>query len=58
MIIDALLHLFDLVWVGRYLSIPGTILILLSFFYSISSGPWITLFYQDVCRFFRGIAER
>jgi hypothetical protein len=31
---DALLHHFDLVWVGRYLGIPGTILILLSFFYS------------------------
>ncbi len=34
MIIDALLHQFELVWVGRYLGIPGTILILLSFFYS------------------------
>lgn len=33
-ILDALLHLFDLVWVGRYLGIPGTILILLSFMYS------------------------
>ena len=31
---DALLHLFDMVWIGRYLGIPGTILILLSFFYS------------------------
>ncbi|MDD3448992.1 MAG: hypothetical protein PHF72_08190 [Gammaproteobacteria bacterium] len=31
---DALLHQFDLVWVGRYLGIPGAILILLSFFYS------------------------
>lgn len=31
---DALLHLFDMVWVGRYLGIPGTLLILLSFFYS------------------------
>ena len=34
MIIDALLHQFELVWIGRYLGIPGTILILLSFFYS------------------------
>lgn len=34
MMIDALLHQFNLVWVGRYLGIPGTILILLSFFYS------------------------
>ena len=33
-IIDALLHQFELVWIGRYLGIPGTILILLSFFYS------------------------
>jgi hypothetical protein len=31
---DALLHYFDLVWIGRYLGIPGTLLILLSFFYS------------------------
>jgi hypothetical protein len=31
---DALLHHFDLVWIGRYLGIPGTLLILLSFFYS------------------------
>ena len=34
MIIDTLLHQFELVWIGRYLGIPGTILILLSFFYS------------------------
>ncbi len=33
-IIDALLHQFELIWIGRYLGIPGTILILLSFFYS------------------------
>lgn len=32
---DAALHLFDLVWIGRYLGIPGTILILLSFGYSL-----------------------
>ena len=32
---DALLHHFDLVWIGRYLGIPGTILILLSFIYSL-----------------------
>lgn len=48
-IADALLHQFDLVWIGRYLGIPGTILILLSFFYSmrkrklISSGKPKTL---------------
>lgn len=31
---DALLHYFDLVWIGRYLGIPGTLLIFLSFLYS------------------------
>ncbi len=34
-ITDALLHQFDLVWVGRWLGIPGVLLILLSFFYSL-----------------------
>lgn len=34
-LLDALLHRFDLVWVGRYLGIPGTLLILLSFIYSL-----------------------
>lgn len=33
-ITDAVLHQLGLVWIGRYLGIPGTILILLSFFYS------------------------
>jgi hypothetical protein len=33
-ITDALLHQFELVWIGRWLGIPGTILILLSFIYS------------------------
>jgi len=33
-ITDALLHAYGLYWIGRYLGIPGTILILLSFFYS------------------------
>lgn len=32
---DFLLHQFDLVWVGRYLGIPGTLLILFSFLYSL-----------------------
>lgn len=31
---DFVLHLFSLVWVGRYLGIPGTILIVLSLMYS------------------------
>lgn len=34
MITDALLHYFDLIWIGRWIGIPGVILILLSFFYS------------------------
>lgn len=34
LVLDALLHWFDLVWVGRYLGIPGTLLILSSFGYS------------------------
>lgn len=33
--IDLLLHNFDLVWIGRWLGIPGTLLILLSFLYSL-----------------------
>ncbi len=33
-ITDALLHQFDLIWIGRWLGIPGVFLILLSFFYS------------------------
>ncbi|MBF0448313.1 MAG: hypothetical protein HQL67_08950 [Magnetococcales bacterium] len=32
---DFILHLFDLIWIGRYLGIPGTILILLSLIYSL-----------------------
>ncbi|MCR4330467.1 MAG: hypothetical protein NUV49_01140 [Patescibacteria group bacterium] len=31
---DALLHRFELVWIGRWLGVPGTVFILLSFFYS------------------------
>lgn len=34
MTIDFLLHQFDLMWIGRWLGIPGTLLILSSFFYS------------------------
>lgn len=32
---DALLHQFDLIWIGRWLGIPGTLLILASFLYSL-----------------------
>ena len=33
-VVDALLHQFELIWIGRWLGIPGTILILASFLYS------------------------
>lgn len=33
--IDAILHLFNQIWVGRWLGIPGVLLILLSFLYSL-----------------------
>jgi len=35
LLLDALLHVFNAVWVGRYLGIPGTLLILGSFGYSL-----------------------
>ena len=35
LIADFLLHQFKLVWIGRYLGIPGTLIILLSFVYSL-----------------------
>lgn len=34
LLVDALLHAFNAVWVGRYLGIPGTLLIIGSFGYS------------------------
>jgi len=34
-ILDALLHYYDLAWIGRWLGIPGTLLILSSFLYSL-----------------------
>ena len=49
LVIDALMHFLDVVWVGRYLGIPGTLLILGSFSYSlrkrrvITSGNPVTL---------------
>ncbi len=42
-IVDALLHAFGLYWIGRYLGIPGTILILLSFFYSMRKRKLISV---------------
>jgi hypothetical protein len=41
-VFDGLLHFFDLVWIGRYLGIPGTIFILLSFLYSLRKRKIIT----------------
>jgi hypothetical protein len=40
--LDALLHWLDAVWVGRYLGIAGTILILVSLHYSLRKRKWIT----------------
>lgn len=39
---DYLLHLLDLVWVGRYLGIPGTLLIIGSLMYSLRKRKMIT----------------
>lgn len=41
-IVDGLLHLFDLIWIGRYLGIPGVIVILFSFTYSLRKRKFIT----------------
>ena len=38
---DFLLHWLNLVWVGRYLGIPGTLLILASFGYSARKRKWV-----------------
>lgn len=38
---DYLLHRFDLVWVGRYLGIPGTLLIIISLTYSLRKRKFI-----------------
>lgn len=39
---DVLLHQFNLVWVGRYLGIPGTLLILASLIYSLRKRKLIS----------------
>jgi hypothetical protein len=41
-VIDVLLHRLELVWIGRYLGIPGTLMILLSFFYSMRKRKLIS----------------
>jgi hypothetical protein len=38
---DYLLHRLDLVWVGRYLGIPGTLLIIGSLYYSARKRKWV-----------------
>lgn len=40
---DALLHQFQQVWIGRWLGIPGIILILVSFIYSLRKRKIITV---------------
>jgi hypothetical protein len=40
---DYLLHQLNLVWVGRYLGIPGTILIIISLIYSLRKRKVITV---------------
>lgn len=42
LLLDALLHFYKLVWVGRYLGIAGTLLILGSFRYSLRKRKIIT----------------
>ena len=39
---DYLLHSLDLVWVGRYLGIPGTLLIIGSLYYSLRKRKYVT----------------
>lgn len=39
---DAVLHRLDLVWVGRYLGIPGTLLIVVSLVYSLRKRKYIS----------------
>lgn len=43
LLFDALLHIFNAVWVGRYLGIPGILLILGSFGYSLHKLKLISL---------------
>jgi hypothetical protein len=42
LLLDGLLHFFNLVWIGRYLGIVGTLLILSSFRYSLRKRKIIT----------------
>lgn len=40
---DYLLHRLNLVWVGRYMGIPGTLLIIVSLYYSLRKRKWVTV---------------
>ena len=42
LLIDAALHLLNAVWIGRYLGIPGTLLIIFSFGYSLRKRKLIS----------------
>jgi hypothetical protein len=42
LLIDAMLHVFNVIWIGRYLGILGTLLILGSFGYSLRKRKLIT----------------
>ena len=42
LLLDAGLHHLDLRWIGRYLGIPGVILIVVSMIYSLRKRMWIT----------------
>ncbi|MDA9524755.1 hypothetical protein XI06_31795 [Bradyrhizobium sp. CCBAU 11434] len=43
LLVDAVLHAFGKVWIGRYLGIPGTLLILASFSYSLNKRKLLDL---------------
>lgn len=39
---DYLLHRLNLIWVGRYMGIPGTLLIIGSLYYSLRKRKWVS----------------
>ena len=43
LISDLILHRFNLVWVGRYMGIPGTLLIIASLYYSLRKRKYVSL---------------
>lgn len=51
LVADAMLHYFGIAWVGRYLGIPGVLLILLSFGHSLRKRGYIKS--QDPARLLR-----